>query len=74
MAGYVVGIDLGGTKIMSARVGLQGEIEAQVRELTLATEGSAAVIDRMVNTVERVLDGRPAAATPRDASATGKCR
>ena len=57
MAGYVVGIDLGGTKIMSARVNLQGEVEAQVRELTLATEGSAAVIDRMVNTVERVLEG-----------------
>lgn len=56
MAGYVVGIDLGGTKILTARVGVQGEIEAQVRELTHATEGSTAVIDRMVNTVARVLE------------------
>jgi glucokinase len=57
MAEYVVGIDLGGTKIMTARVDMQGEVQAQVREPTLAAEGSAAVIDRMVASVERVLDG-----------------
>jgi len=43
----VVGIDLGGTKIMGAVVDPQGHIRHRVFKLTAAQEGPKAVLDRM---------------------------
>ncbi|HMA33906.1 MAG TPA: ROK family protein [Chloroflexia bacterium] len=57
MAEYVIGVDLGGTKIMTARVSLAGTVQAQVRERTPAEQGVDAVIDAMVGTVARMLQG-----------------
>jgi glucokinase len=61
MAEYVVGIDLGGTKILTARCDLEGTVLAQTRELTLADEGLDAVMGRLLHTVDQVLaDADPA--------------
>jgi glucokinase len=54
---YVIGIDLGGTKILTARFDLQGRVLAQAREQTRAVEGPAAVIERMAGTVAAVMQG-----------------
>ena len=45
---YVVAIDLGGTKILTARLDLQGQVLAQAREQTRAEQGPDAVINRML--------------------------
>ncbi|HUS15384.1 MAG TPA: ROK family protein [Chloroflexia bacterium] len=55
MADYVIGVDLGGTKIMTARCDRQGTVLAQVRESTPASEGVDAVIGCMVDSVADVL-------------------
>ena len=55
--GYVVGIDLGGTKIMTARCDLTGTVQTQQRVDTPAAAGPAAVIAAMVATVQTVLAG-----------------
>ncbi len=57
MTGYVVGIDLGGTKIMTARCDLLGHVQAQQRIDTPAAAGPDAVIAAMVNTVQTVTAG-----------------
>lgn len=57
MAEYVIGIDLGGTKILTARCDMYGKVQAQVRETTPATEGVEAVISTMIHTVDHVLAG-----------------
>ncbi|HET7081366.1 MAG TPA: ROK family protein [Chloroflexia bacterium] len=54
---YVIGIDLGGTKILTARFDLRGQVLAQVREQTRAEEGPDAVINRMAGTVQAVMQG-----------------
>jgi len=48
-------VDLGGTKIVTALVSLEGEIIAREYVLTLAEEGSKAVIHRMQATIDSVL-------------------
>ena len=44
---YTIGIDLGGTKILTAVVDEQGKVVAAVKELTQAQEGAKAVIERI---------------------------
>lgn len=53
---YVIGIDLGGTKITTAIADLSGEI---IEKTTLATgskEGEAVVMERIIQSVEMVLE------------------
>lgn len=52
---YVIAVDLGGTKILTARLDLQGQVLAQAREQTRAEEGPDAVINRMLGTVQAVM-------------------
>ncbi len=54
MEGYVVGVDLGGTKIYTALADLRGRILAEVRVPTGAREGPEAVMARIADTVHRV--------------------
>jgi len=52
---YVVGIDLGGTKIYTALADAAGRVVAEVKVLTEAARGERAVLHRLVQTVEEVL-------------------
>ena len=53
---YTIGIDLGGTKILTAVVDEQGKVVAAVKELTQAQEGAKAVIERIKHTLDTVLE------------------
>lgn len=55
--GYVVGVDLGGTKILTALADGQGNILARVRVPTPAAQGVAAVIECLARTVREVTSG-----------------
>ncbi len=52
---YVVGVDLGGTKILTALINKKGEIVAQAKQATEAEMGPERVIARIAESVERVL-------------------
>jgi glucokinase len=65
----VVGIDLGGTKIMGAVVDSQGRIRHRVFKLTPVQEGPKAVLDRMVEVVREAVAG--AGLTLKDVLAVG---
>lgn len=52
---YVIGIDLGGTKIYTAVVDLEGNIISEETVATNAAEGEQAVLNRILGTVETVL-------------------
>ncbi|MDU4884142.1 MAG: ROK family protein [Clostridium celatum] len=54
---YVVGVDLGGTKIYTALVDLEGNIIKEKTVETLAHEGEQAVVERIVDTINYVIDG-----------------
>ena len=54
---YVVGVDLGGTKIYTALVDLEGNIVKEKTVETLAQEGKKAVMGRIVDTINYVIDG-----------------
>ncbi|MGO0123167.1 ROK family protein [Desulfothermobacter acidiphilus] len=54
MSDYVVGIDLGGTKIYTALATLDGQVLAEVKVSTQPEKGYRAVLERMVATVEEV--------------------
>lgn len=54
---YVVGVDLGGTKIYTALVDLEGNIIKEKTVETLAHEGEKAVMGRIVDTINYVIDG-----------------
>ena len=54
---YVVGVDLGGTKIYTALVDLQGNIIKEKVVETLASEGDQAVLGRIIDTIDYVIDG-----------------
>ena len=54
---YVVGVDLGGTKIYTALVDLEGNIITEKTVETLAHEGEQAVMGRIVDTINYVIDG-----------------
>jgi glucokinase len=53
---YIVGVDLGGTNIVAGAMPLDGgrEIAMQTRP-TLAADGAAAVVDRIVEMIEKVV-------------------
>ena len=48
---YVVGVDLGGTKIYTALVDLEGNIKKEKIVETLAHEGEEAVMGRILDTI-----------------------
>lgn len=52
---YVVGIDLGGTKISGALADLDGKVLAQYTVQTLASEGEEAVLNRIVEVITKVM-------------------
>lgn len=52
---YVIGIDLGGTKISGAISDLQGNILSQHTTPTLAQEGEEAVLNRIIEVIEKVM-------------------
>lgn len=52
---YVIGIDLGGTKISGAVSNLQGDILSQYTTPTLAEEGEEAVLDRIFKVIEKIM-------------------
>ena len=54
---YVVGVDLGGTKIYTALVDLEGNIVKEKTVETLAHEGEQAVRERIIDTINYVIDG-----------------
>lgn len=54
---YVVGVDLGGTKIYTALVDLEGNIIKEKTVETLAFEGENAVKGRIIDTINYVIDG-----------------
>ena len=54
---YVVGVDLGGTKIYTALVDLEGNIVKEKVVETLAAEGQEAVSERILDTIAYVIDG-----------------
>lgn len=54
---YVVGVDLGGTKIYTALVDLEGNIIKEKTVETLAHEGELAVKERIIDTINYVIDG-----------------
>ena len=59
MKNYVIGIDLGGTKISSALSDLEGNIVAKYTVPTDAFEGEAPVLGRIIESVEAVVvDGK----------------
>ncbi|VYU13250.1 ROK family protein [Clostridium tertium] len=54
---YVVGVDLGGTKIYTALVDLDGNM---IKEITIKTEahkGDKAVLEKLISTIDTVLEG-----------------
>ena len=54
---YVVGVDLGGTKIYTALLDLEGNIINEKIVETLAEEGEEAVAGRIINTIDSVIAG-----------------
>ena len=54
---YVVGVDLGGTKIYTALVDLEGNIIKEKTVETLAFEGENAVKGRIIDAINYVIDG-----------------
>jgi len=55
MKKYVIGIDLGGTKISTALSTFEGEIIHNLVIPTKAEEGEVSVLNRMIRTIENVL-------------------
>lgn len=55
-ADYIVGVDLGGTNIVSLLMTGKGEIVGRDTRLTLAKEGKDKVLSQIVNSVERILE------------------
>jgi glucokinase len=54
-APYVVGIDLGGTKILATVVDTTGQIVAEAKQKTLAEEGPDAVIERIASAAQEAV-------------------
>lgn len=54
---YVVGVDLGGTKIYTALVDLDGNIIKEVTVKTEAQKGDTVVLDKIIKTIDDVLIG-----------------
>ena len=52
---YVVGVDLGGTKISAALSNLNGEVISQTTVPTKAEEGEIPVLNRIIDSIEKVI-------------------
>ena len=57
MCSYVIGVDLGGTKISTALSNIDGEIISKKVVPTNAKEGESAVLNRIIMTIEDVILG-----------------
>lgn len=57
MQKFVVGVDLGGTKISAALSNLNGEIISQTTVPTNANEGEIPVLNRIIDSVDKVIKG-----------------
>lgn len=55
MQKYVIGVDLGGTKISTALSNLNGEVLCQTTVPTNASEGEIPVLNRIIESVEKVI-------------------
>lgn len=53
---YVVGVDLGGTKIYTALVNLDGQIIEEITIKTEAEKGEKVVLDNILKTIDKVLE------------------
>lgn len=51
---FVVGVDLGGTKILTAIADLEGNVRSVVRDETRGNEGGDACVERIAGAVERL--------------------
>lgn len=69
MKNYVIGVDLGGTKISTAISTLDGKIVSQTVIPTNAIDGEEPVLRRILQTIEEVLD--LAQVTPQEVQAIG---
>ncbi len=56
MSTNVVGVDMGGTKILSAVIDAEGNILGTAKLSTKADEGTTAVIDRIAESIEKAID------------------
>ena len=54
---YVVGVDLGGTKIYTALVDLDGNMVKEITVKTEAHKGDKAVLEKLISTIDTVLEG-----------------
>ena len=54
---YVVGVDLGGTKICTALVDLEGNIIKEVTVKTEANKGENLVLEKLLKSIDDVLEG-----------------
>lgn len=54
---YVIGVDLGGTKIYTALVDLDGKIKKEITIKTEADKGEVAVLEKILYTINHVLVG-----------------
>ncbi len=52
---YVIGIDLGGTKICGAVANLKGDIVSKYTVPTMAEQGEEAVLERIITVIEKVI-------------------
>jgi glucokinase len=53
---YVVGVDLGGTKILAAVVDRKGKILSEVKRPTLPASGAKDILDRLAKTVRQAIE------------------
>ena len=56
MGANVIGVDMGGTKILSAVIDAEGNILGTAKVSTKAGRGAVAVIDRIANCIQRAVD------------------
>ena len=56
MGTNVIGVDMGGTKILSAVIDAEGNILGTAKVSTKAGRGALAVIDRIANCIQRAVD------------------
>ncbi len=54
---YVVGVDMGGTKILAAVINAKGEIVQQAKKATKPKKGADAVIERIARCIREAVDG-----------------
>ena len=54
---YVVGVDMGGTKILAAVIDAKGEIVQQAKRATKPKKGPEEVIERIIRCIQAAIDG-----------------